>query len=165
VNGVATASIINPSNAGDFNVSNLGVGGLGPAETVVWTSKGNAALAIGSDYIDFEVDRASTVSAVSINVAGAVGGLTYQVGTANNNANVVAARNRGEVVCGGCLMNLVVGQDYFVNVLSNVAGVVTITVSQSDAAPIPAAFPLFASGLGVIGFVARRRKRTDSAGA
>jgi hypothetical protein len=31
------------------------------------------------------------------------------------------------------------------------------------AAPIPAAFPLFAGGLGVMGFVARRRKRKITA--
>jgi hypothetical protein len=44
-----------------------------------------------------------------------------------------------------------------------VSGTITITDALT-ATPLPAAFPLFAGGLGVIGLLARRRKRKNAAG-
>jgi hypothetical protein len=38
-----------------------------------------------------------------------------------------------------------------------------VLFSPVSATPLPAALPLFASGLGIVGFVARRRKRKDAA--
>ena len=37
-----------------------------------------------------------------------------------------------------------------------------ITLNGGTATPLPAAFPLFAGGLGVIGLLARRRKRKNA---
>ena len=41
----------------------------------------------------------------------------------------------------------------------------TVTVPHSDAIPLPAALPLFASGLGVMAWMARRKKRKAAAEA
>jgi PEP-CTERM motif len=41
----------------------------------------------------------------------------------------------------------------------------TVTVPHSDAVPLPAALPLFASGLGVMAWMARRKKRKAAAEA
>ena len=50
-----------------------------------------------------------------------------------------------------------------IQLLSIYASLQTVTVSSDLATPLPAALPLFASGLGVMGLLARRRKRKATA--
>jgi hypothetical protein len=63
----------------------------------------------------------------------------------------VTANCTGVAVCDQNTVGLTPGATIF--------GPVTITASFDSATPLPAALPLFASGLGIMGFVARRRKR------
>jgi hypothetical protein len=51
---------------------------------------------------------------------------------------------------------------YYDNELEDASGTITSTLAPA-ATPIPAALPLFASGLGAIGLLARRRKRKAQA--
>jgi hypothetical protein len=53
---------------------------------------------------------------------------------------------------------------YYDNELEDASGTITSTLAPA-ATPIPAALPLFASGLGAMGLIAGRRKRKAQAAA
>jgi hypothetical protein len=100
-------------------------------------------------------------------------------GTLGTYSDQIACSGRGSTLCGSHLVFTITGTNldldsqltgkgnlWFVSDVSNVkTGRVAATLTASPPppppVPLPAALPLFAGGLGIIGWIARRRKMAD----
>jgi hypothetical protein len=139
------------------------VGPVSPTE-LAGTLQSDTAPSFLSDFVEFTVSGAN--------------GTLVNVDVLNNPANdlpsfvaeifrITRDTVNGPVIAGNFAANnntdvvsLMAGVDYFFELqASGVNGPIGQSNFQLETTPIPAAFPLFAGGLGLMGWLSRRRKK------
>jgi hypothetical protein len=149
-----TGSIHTPSDSSDaFAI------GIGPNQTLV-----SASIVFGTNLNDFDPLFAAPAPIWTLEQSTSNPTIFLQTVGTNGQDAPVTFTAPSFAALGAGIYSMIIGNGTFADHNNGAVGyIMTLNVVQTVAAtPIPAALPLFASGLGVLGFLARRKKQKNT---